>query len=604
MDSSRRKASIKKGTVIKLVVALAVVAVAVFVLVRVLQARVSEQYGGQDEKAVQSAQVTTGSITTTVSGSGTLANEESEDTFISSTVDVTEVYVEAGDTVKAGDMLASVDSASVVKAMKEVQDDIDAIDEKISALEEEDVSSTIAAGVDGRVKKIYASAGDSVADVMYDNGSLMLLSADGYLAVDVETDALSKGDVVSVSTEDGSSLEGSVDAVWAGRATVLVADESAEVGAKATVSKDGADAGSGTLYIHEEVAVTGFTGTVDSVSVSEGASVAAGDTLLYISDASSTVSYATLLEQREDLEDQLQDLIVVHKEGAVYAQANGMVTAISETEDSTTTTTQARSSSGKSSSSSGSGSSSGTSASASGSEQSTVTTVATNSGKEDGTTISICPTDSMTVALSVDETDILALEVGQEAQVSISSLGDDTYQATVTDLDTVGTSSDGVTTYTATLTLERTDGMLDGMSASALIVIEGKDDALLVPVEAVNQTSSTSFVYTSYDEETDELGDMVEVVAGLSNGEYTEISTGLSAGDTVYYSESEDTDERRPGGMGAGGMGSMGGMGGMGAMGGNGGPGGDRSGGSGRPSGSRSGGSGGSGGSRPSGDRG
>ncbi len=46
--------------------------------------------------------------------------------------------------------------------------------------------SYISASVSGRIKKIYAAAGDSVSGVMYEHGALMLLSLDGYMAVDID----------------------------------------------------------------------------------------------------------------------------------------------------------------------------------------------------------------------------------------------------------------------------------------------------------------------------------------------------------------------------------------------------------------------------------
>ena len=546
MSSARRK-KMEKSTIIKIVIAAVIVLGLGTAAVLALRSQVNEQFGDKDKKEVQTAQVTTGSISTTVSGSGTLANEDSEDTFIPATVEVKEIYVNAGDTVKEKDMLASVDSASVVKAMKEVQDKIEDVDADIAELESEDVSETITAGVAGRVKKIYAKADKDVADIMYKNGSLMLISADSYLAVDVDAGKLSRGDSVSVKVKD-AEYSGTVDNVWGEKATVLITDDGPAFDAEATVSKDGKEAGKGKTYIHKQVEVTGFTGKISSISVDEGTSVAVGDTLLTIEDASSTVSYASLLEKRSDLEDELQDLIVIYKEGALYAKGNGLVTAISETSDSKTTTTATMESSSKGGMP---GKSSNTSK-----ETQTTTTVTEDADAEDGTTISICPTDSMTVQFTVDESDILSLKVGQTARVTISALGEDTYKAKITDLDTVGTSTDGVTTYTATLTLDREEGMLDGMSASAVITIEGKDNALLVPVEAVHKTSSTSYVYTSYDEESDEFGDMVEVEAGLSNSEYTEISSGLEEGDTVYYTEEEEESPfpNFGGGMPGGGM--------------------------------------------------
>ena len=90
------------------------------------------------------------------------------------------------------------------------------------------------------------------------------------------------------------------------------------------------------------------------------------------------------------------------------------------------------------------------------------------------------------------------------------------------------------------MTLEKTEAMLAGMTAAASITIEGVDNALLLPEDAVRKTSATAYVYTAYDEESGELGDMVEVTVGLSNGSYIEITGGLNEGDVVYYMENEE----------------------------------------------------------------
>lgn len=149
----------------------------------------------------------------------------------------------------------------------------------------------------------------------------------------------------------------------------------------------------------------------------------------------------------------------------------------------------------------------------------------------------------MSITISVDETDILSLEEGQEAAVTIDSLSEDSYEGTVTEIDTSASSDSGVTTYTATVTITKEDGMLEGMSASVVITIEGVEDALLIPVDALHESSSTAYVYTEYDEDTGEYSGMVEVTTGLSNSSYVEITSGLSEGDVVYYTESSSDDD-------------------------------------------------------------
>lgn len=527
MSSIRRKEPLDKKKVAKIVLVVGIALVAVIILIFALRNKVSDQFGKDDETEVQTAEVTVGSISTTISGSGTLSNEEANEITIPQTVEVTEIYVNTSDTVKEGDMLASVNSASVVAAMNEIQEELDALDEELSEVAEEEVEDTITSGVAGRVKKIYAKAGKNVADIMYKRQALMLISVDGYMAVDVETDALAKGDSVTVKTSDGTKYTGTVDSVWGGKATVLITDNGTTYGDTVTVSLGDDKTAEGDLYIHECVKVTGYTGTISSVNVSENQSISAGKTLIYLDDTSNSVNYATILEKREALEEQLQNLIVIYKEGAVYAQEAGMVTSITEVEDSTVTTTTANSNTGFSDGNS-----------------STTQVSSLDDGESQDTVIAISPTDKMLMTVSIDESDILALSTDQEATVSIESLGDDTYVGTVTDIDKTGSSSDGVTTYSATIEVERVDGMLEGMSATAVITIEGKENALLVPEAAVNKTSSTAYVYTSYDESTGEFGDMVEVTIGISNGTYIEITEGLSEGDTVYYQESDTEDER------------------------------------------------------------
>ena len=81
--------------------------------------------------------------------------------------------------------------------------------------------------------------------------------------------------------------------------------------------------------------------------------------------------------------------------------------------------------------------------------------------------------------------------------------------------------------------------MLQGMTAKAVIRIQGVENAVIIPVEALHQTSSRSYVYTSYDEELKEFGGLTEVTVGITNSSYAEISSGLKEGDTVWYTEAE-----------------------------------------------------------------
>ena len=547
----------KHRLILTIVIVVAIVLVAGTIAIIALRNRVSQSVSGSDSE-VLSAQVTTGSISTTVSGSGTLTDEEVESIDVPGSLEIVDYYVEAGDTVSEGDLIATVTNASLLTALSDTQDALDALDEELADAAGDEVSSTITSSVAGRVKYIAVSSGDDVATVMYNSGSLMLLSLDGYMAVDIAADSLTANDSVTVTVSSGASYSGTVESVTDTTATVILTDDGTVYGDTVTVSTEsGTELGTGELYIHSQMAITGYAGTVSAVNVSENASVSSGTTLLTLTDTETSANYDAILKEREDTEEQLETLIRIYKEGGICATASGTISTLNSTSSSDSSDASAMTYSDSSSSDSVSAvyttsdsASTGSSSSDSSSAGSSSSVSSSISGTTTVATISL--DENMTITISVDESDILSLSEGQEAAVSIDSIGEDTYTGTVTGISTTAESSSGVTSYSAEITIEKTADMLSGMSASVVITIEGVDNALLIPVDALHQTSSTAYVYTEYDESSGEYSGMVEVATGLSNSSYVEITDGLSEGDTVYYTESsDDSSDMDFGNMGA-----------------------------------------------------
>jgi HlyD family secretion protein len=110
----------------------------------------------------------------------------------------------------------------------------------------------------------------------------------------------------------------------------------------------------------------------------------------------------------------------------------------------------------------------------------------------------------------------------------------------VTDVDRTANSSGGVTTYSAEITFAKEKGMLSGMSADVIVNIQGDENVLIVPADAIHRTSAGAFVYTSYDEETKTFGGNMPVEVGISNDDYAEIRSGIEEGTTVYYTEKQE----------------------------------------------------------------
>lgn len=295
-----------------------------------------------------SATAERGSVARELITGGTVADSDSRSVTLAGAVELTGWAVSEGDYVEAGQLLATVDKASVLAAIEDVNDLIKTLDSAIQSSRYDTVDSAIRAPREGRVKAIYAEAGKSVADTMTEHGALMLLSLDGLMAVDIDTAALPLGAAVTVVLPDGTEQSGQVSAASGGTATVTLSDETALPGDTAEVLLDGESVGSGTLYIHSELRVTGFVGTVSRVNVTLNAPVSASNNLITLTGTEYTGRYATLLSRRHELEDELQALFAAYETGGVYADIAGRVSGLNEdivTEDggsadsSTSTTT-------------------------------------------------------------------------------------------------------------------------------------------------------------------------------------------------------------------------------------------------------------------------
>ncbi|MDO5444681.1 MAG: HlyD family efflux transporter periplasmic adaptor subunit [Eubacteriales bacterium] len=118
-------------------------------------------------------------IETTLSGTGTLTSEDSEDIEVPSGVDVTGYLVSNGELVVKGQPLVSVDRDSVQQAIKTCQATIDHLEEKMFALEYNEATRYIMVPATGTVKAIYCKKGDRVADVMLEHGCLGIIEIDG-----------------------------------------------------------------------------------------------------------------------------------------------------------------------------------------------------------------------------------------------------------------------------------------------------------------------------------------------------------------------------------------------------------------------------------------
>lgn len=483
-QSKKRK---RRRILITVLTVVAVLAVVLTTAVSILQRRVRDKFAMSDDDILTHV-VETGTISTLVSGNGILSNVDAETVTVPKGVELTDILVENGETVAEGQLLAIADMATVRTAMSDLQDAIDDLDDNIADATSDKASTSVTAGVTGRVKILYGEVGDKVTDLMVEQGALAVLSLDGYMAVDMKTEKIAEGDSVIVTLPDGTEETGSVERYIDGVATVLITDDGPQHGAPVSVATEtGESLGRGELYVHDPLMITGYAGTIRTVHVQENVIVNKNSYIYTLQDTEFSANYDTLLRKRRESEETLLDLLNIQKAGGITAPMAGSLFNVADLEE---------------------------------------TEIVTD-------LLTLSPDVQMSVTISVDESDILSLKLDQQTNVTVSSVTEDVLTGIVTAIDK--TASDG--SYTAEITLDKVEGMLPGMTADVDVKIQGVENALLVPADAVHYTSTGAYVFTSYDKELQQYGGRKEVVTGLSNDDFVEIIEGLSLGETVYYTE-------------------------------------------------------------------
>jgi HlyD family secretion protein len=151
------------------------------------------------------------------------------------------------------------------------------------------------------------------------------------------------------------------------------------------------------------------------------------------------------------------------------------------------------------------------------------------------------PTDTIQVVnpstvffnVIVDEADIGKVNVGQEATIVLDAFSDQTLNAKVEKIAFTPTpSQNGGLGYQVNLSLP-VDNTLQqyrmGMSGDAYIVLSKKAQVLSIPTDAITQRNGVDTVEVVRNGKMEK----VEVKTGISDGNFTEITSGLTSQDVV-----------------------------------------------------------------------
>ena len=168
-------------------------------------------------------------------------------------------------------------------------------------------------------------------------------------------------------------------------------------------------------------------------------------------------------------------------------------------------------------------------------------------------TIDILDPTVVTVDGTIDEIDVLSLRLGDQVAVTLDALPDQVLRGVIDEIGD-GVNQQGVIQFPLSIILTAPDGieLIEGLSATATIVLNQINNALLVPLQAIGGT----FDQPTVDVGTSDGFITTDVQLGASDDFWVVVESGLSEGQEVLMEIAAPVDALQQ--LFGGGLGAMG----------------------------------------------
>ncbi len=169
-----------------------------------------------------------------------------------------------------------------------------------------------------------------------------------------------------------------------------------------------------------------------------------------------------------------------------------------------------------------------------------VTSISVSSGdpvNRNTATIDILDPSVVTVEGSIDEIDVLSLKLGDDVSVILDALPDQVLEGVIDEIGD-GVDQQGVIEFPLIITLTPPEGveLIEGLSATATIVLNRIDNALLIPLQAVGG----GFEQPTVDVVSGEGFVTTNVSLGASDDFWVVVELGLSEGQEVLMTVADE----------------------------------------------------------------
>lgn len=461
-------------------------------------------------------------MTVSVSGTATVDPTDSYKVTALVTGEILTAPFEEGDAVQKGDVLYTIDSANVenniAKAQLSVEQAQLSYDTLLKNKQDEMDNLELLSTADGVVQELYIDPGDTV-------------SAGTSVALILDRDTMQLT-LPFHSADAGSFYAGESASVTVGGTLETLAGTVDEISAVDEVSTGGALVRQVTIQVKNPGAIT--TTTTGTAVVGNAACVSSGtfeysaqETLtaktsgtlakLYVSEGDHVTDGQVLgVYESSDLTDQIENArIALESAKLSLASARDALDDYRITSPISGTIVEKNFKAGDNIESLSSG----------------------------NTLAVVYDMSVLKFVMNIDELDIGKVEAGQEVQITADALEGQTFTGHVDKVNINGsttgsTTSSGVTTYPVTVVIDDSGDLLPGMNVTADIIAEYATDVLCIPVDAVQRGDTVLIPGEGAFDQNGQLLDLsklqsVPVTLGRSDGDYIEVLSGLSEGDTV-----------------------------------------------------------------------
>lgn len=556
---------IKWKKIIKWLIIIAIIAAAGTFALQKLNATKAKQT--DTKKAVTTAEVETRDIQNVLSSSGTISPINSYEITTLVEGDVIKADFEEGDVVKEGQVLYQIDTdmldsqietgetavdraeESLEKAKKNYEDAVENLAEAKTKYQEAKADygdADIEATETGTVKTLYVEVGDTVQKgtqiaEIYDNSSMLLTVP--FAASEVDSSLIGKTAVVTIESSD-ETLKGKVtkvsniDETLSGNRLVnQVTIQVKNPGGITTTTTATAEIGDlsssdeGTFAVLTQAIISSeVTGEIGSLKIDEGSRIKEGELIFTLTQKSiedQLESYLTKVENAEDALENAKDSVEAAEDAIEDAEADLQEIIDTRTDYSITAPVTGK--------------------------VITKNSLVGDTINKNTTLCVIYDLSAVTFEMSVDELDVMSVEVGQEVDVTADAFEDVEISGVVTNVSLESTASQGVTQYPVTVKISDIGNLLPGMNVTGEIIIEKAEGVLAIPADALMRGD---VVYVKDDSVTEAVGDVpagfkeVEVETGITDGDYVEIKSGLTGDEVLYVQRISESVQTMMPGMG------------------------------------------------------